>query len=252
MVGRNTVDYPGTMNDMSPAPTGRWRTYRFRPNYEIVGQVPAVRRIAEIADEVGMYSATPDFVRRHGGAIGRGILERIPDWYYRETADKGLSVNIDIRIHRLYPGDFPAYPGWHCDGEFRETYFSQPDLDRINVSRHLICTVSSHEGGVSNTEFLDEAFEIGVDRPTPDHTLWGQVHTRLSQIARQRPLRTKLMHDGDLMLFDPWTLHRCTATRIRGWRLFFRALQWHRPNLGGDGRLSRQEQVYKLVEGGGW
>lgn len=227
------------------------KNYTFRPNYEIVGHVKPVRSIPELAAEVGMYSATADFVRRNGGPISIDILDRIPEWYYTETAKKGLSINIDIRIHRLYPGDFPAYPGWHCDGEFRETYFSQPDLDRINVSRHLICTVSSHEGGVSNTEFLDEDFDVCIDRPTPDHTLWGQVHSGLSHIAKTRLLRTRVMQDGEMTLFDPWTLHRCTATRIRGWRLFFRASQWHRPNLG-EGMLSKQEQVYKLVEGGGW
>lgn len=228
------------------------KTYTFRPNYETVGSVQGVRPIAEIAEEVGMYSATPEFVQRHGGPISREMLSRIPDAYYKETADKGLMVNIDIRIHRLYPGDFPAYPGWHCDGEFRETYFSQPDIDRVNVSCHLISTVSSHEGGVSNTEFLDEELTIGIEKPTSDHTLWGQVHNRLTQIAQERPLRTRTMLDGDMVQFDPWTLHRATATRIRGWRLFFRCSQWHRPNLGNEGKLAKQEQVYKLVEGGGW
>lgn len=228
------------------------KTYTFRPNYDIVASVQGVRTIPEIADEVGMYSATPEFVELHGGPISRGILSRIPASYFDETRAKGLMVNIDIRVHRLYLGDFPAYPGWHCDGEFRETYFSQPDIDRVNVSRHLICTVSSHEGGVSNTEFLDESLAVEIEKPTSDHTLWGQVHARLTAVSAERPLRTRTMQDGEMVLFDPWTLHRATATRVRGWRLFFRCSQWHRPNLGDQGRLAKQEQVYKLVEGGGW
>jgi hypothetical protein len=228
------------------------KTYTFKPNYEIVGHLKGVRAISEIAEEVGLYSATPEFVQRHGGNISKEILAQIPDAYYDETKAKGLMVNIDIRIHRLYPGDFPAYPGWHCDGEFRETFFSQPDIDRINVSRHLICTLSSHEGGVSNTQFLDEDLTVDIEKPTSDHTLWGQVHKALTVQSTERELRTRMMQDGEMVLFDPWTLHRATATRIRGWRMFFRASQWHRPNLGGDGKLARQEQVYKLVEGGGW
>lgn len=228
------------------------KNYTFTPNYEIVGQVQPVRSIDDLSKEVGMYSATPEFVEKHGGPISRDILSKIPESYYEETSAKGLNVNIDIRIHRLYPGDFPAYPGWHCDGEYRETYFSQPDIDRVNVSRHLICTVSSHDGGVCNTEFLDEPIEVAIEKPSSDHTLWGQVHDHLTAISKERKLATTAMRDGDLVLFDPWSLHRATATRIRGWRLFFRCSQWHRPNLGQDGMFTKQEQVYKLVEGGGW
>lgn len=228
------------------------KTYVFKPNFQTIAQVDPIRSVAELAEEVGMYSATPEFVRRNGGKISNEILDKIPEWYAKETHDKGLNINIDIRIHRLYPGDFPAYPGWHCDGEFRETYFSQPDIDRVNVSRHIVGTVSSHEGGVSNTEFLNEPFEAAIDKPSSDHTLWGQVHRQLTKVQETRELNTVSTKDGELVLFDPWTLHRCTATRIRGWRLFFRVSQWHRPNLGDDGKISRQEQVYKLVEGGGW
>lgn len=54
------------------------------------------------------------------------------------------------------------------------------------------------------------------------------------------------------MCFDSWTLHRAMPTKIRGWRLFFRMAMWHKPNLGEDGMISKQEQVYKLVEGSGW
>lgn len=228
------------------------QTYTFTPNYCVVDKVQAVRSISELADEVGMYSATPEFVLSHGGNISRELVHRIPEWYAEEARAAGLNLNIDIRIHRLYVGDFPAYPGWHCDGEFRETYFSQPDIDRVNVSRHMICTVSSHEGGVSNTEFLDEPLTVTIEKPSSDHTLWGQVHAQLAAVQTERGLLTTETKDGDLMLFDSWSLHRAKATKVRGWRLFFRLSMWHRPNLGDDGKLSKQEQVYKLVEGGGW
>jgi hypothetical protein len=222
-------------------------TYTFRPNFETVARVQPTATIADMERERGVYSATPEFVRANCGPIARGLLDVVPAWYYQEAADRGLYPNIDVRVHRLYPGDYPAYPGWHCDGEYRETYFSQPDLDRIHVSRHLIATVSTHAGGVSNCQFLAQQLTATVDPPTSDMTLWGQVHR---QVPESPPVVDT--RDGDLVLFDSWSLHRVMPTKVRGWRLFFRMSMWHRPNLGAGGMLTKQEQVYKLVEGSGW
>lgn len=223
--------------------------FRFRPDVSIVARLPGVAPIRDLEGEVGVYSATPDFVRRHCGPIARSILDAVPDDYHAEAASLGLHVNCDVRIHRLYPGDFPAYPGWHCDGEFRETYFSQPDMDRIRVHRHLVATVSSHECGVSNTEFLAEPFDFRSDRIGPDHGLWQQVNEALEAVPTRRTTATR---DGELTCFDSWTLHRAMPARIRGWRLFFRMSMWHRPNLGDGGMVTKQEQVYKYVGHYGW
>lgn len=224
--------------------------YVFEPNFCLVDMLQGVFPIAALEKEHGVYSATPEFVRKNCGPIANEILDKVPEWYYQEARDLGLYPNIDVRIHRLYPGDYPAYPGWHCDGEFRETYFSQPDLDKIKVGQHLICTVSSHEGGVSNCQFLDEKFEFESDeQPTSENTLWGQVHRKLLSGQTRKTWDTV---DGDVVLFDPRSLHRVMPTKTRGWRLFFRMSMWHRPNLGDGGMLTKQEQVYKLVEGSGW
>lgn len=234
------------------------KTYTFNPKFDVIKSVkfqdntgkwnPFVS-IKEMEKEQGVYSATPEFVRKHCGKIANTILNAIPLWYYEEATKHGLYPNIDVRVHRLYPGDYPAYPGWHCDGEFRETYFSQPDLDRIKVHKHIICTVSTSSDGVSNCQFLAEPFSATVEAPEPGHTLWGQVHSQLEQTNEKRLVDTK---DGDMVLFDSWSLHRVMPAKIRGWRLFFRMAMWHKPNLGDGGMLTKQEQVYKVVEGSGW
>lgn len=224
-------------------------TYLFKPQYSIVENFAGVAKISDLEKEVGVYSATPEFVKEHCGKIAISILDCVPDWYFDKARELGLYPNCDVRIHRLYPGDFPAYPGWHCDGEFRETYFSQPDLDKINVHHHLTATVSSHEDGVSNTQFLDEEFACDVEDVNSEHTLWGQVDVKLRQ---KKDIKTFNIDDGNLVLFDARTLHRCTATRVRGWRLFFRMSMWHKANLGDGGMITKQEQVYKLTEGSGW
>lgn len=224
--------------------------YVFEPNYKIITDLGGMASVSELEREVGVYSATPQFVRKNCGPIANRILDHVPADYYAEAKSLGLYPNCDVRIHRLYPGDYPAYPGWHCDGEYRETYFSQPDLDKIKVGHHLVCTVSSHPNGVSNTQFLDDKFEFESDLvPTSDNTLWGQVHKAL---ADYKDLWTWNSFDGQLIQFDPRTLHRTMPAKIRGWRLFFRMSMWHKPNLGDGGMITKQEQVYKLVEGSGW
>jgi len=224
------------------------KTYLFKPEVSIVGAVSPVASIPELEREQGVYSATPDFVRKHCGPIANQIMERVGDWYFKEATALGLYPNIDVRVHRLYPGDYPAYPGWHCDGEFRETYFSQPDLDRIKVGKHIIATVSSVEGGVSNCQFLNEPLDVTLDHePSSEHTLWGQVHKKVPDNAY-----TLNTQDGFIYQFDSRSLHRVMPAKVRGWRLFFRMSMWHKPNLGDGGMVTKQEQVYKLVEGGGW
>lgn len=225
------------------------KTYAFTPNFEVVEKVGGYATIKTLERERGVYSATPEFVREHCGPIANSILDAVPASYFAEAKELGLYPNVDVRIHRLYPGDFPAYPGWHCDGEYRETYFSQPDLDRIKVSRHVTCTVSSEKEGVCCPRFLDEPFECLVGEVDQESTLWGQVDASL---RRYPSLEVADTSDGELVMFDSWSLHRALPARVRGWRLFFRMAMWHKPNLGEGGMLTKQEQVYKLLEGSGW
>jgi hypothetical protein len=231
------------------------KLYTFAPAHRLLGGVPGVRPIAELAEEVGMYSASPDFVRRNGGPIANQILDSVPPSWFEECEARGLVPNIDVRVHRLYPGDYPAFPGWHCDGEFRETYFSQPDLDRVPVSGHMVATVASHESGVSRTEWLNEAYDFFLDKVGEgDQGLWAQVDKKLNAISENHRLWTTSYPPGSIVSFDSRTLHRATATAVRGWRLFFRMSQWHKPGLGPDseGRLAKQEQIYRMVGPTGW
>lgn len=222
--------------------------YQFSPNYKVVAKVDGVASIQALSDEVGVYAASPEFARKHCGPIVLNLLKCVPEWYYEKARVLGLYPNIDARIHRLYPGNYPAYPGWHCDGEYRETYFSQPDMDKVPVHSHLTATISSHEDGVSNTEFLMDPFDCEVGGVDSENKFWGQIDKAVNTHERD----VQMIPDGNLTCFDSWTLHRCTPARIRGWRLFFRMSMWHRPYLGDEGKLSRQEQVYLLREGDGW
>jgi len=223
--------------------------YNFTPNISIIGKINNQYTISDFEKEIGVYSATPEFIKKNCGKISNLILDKIPTWYYEEAKKLNLFPNCDVRIHRLYPGDFPAYPGWHCDGEYRETYFSQPDLNRIKVSKHIICTLSTDENGISNSQFLDEPFSFETSIESQDFPLWQQIDAIIDKKPSKKILDT---FDGELYLFDSLTLHRVMPAKIRGWRLFFRMSMWHKPNLGNGGMITKQEQIYKYIGKNGW
>lgn len=223
--------------------------YTFNPEIEKVGEFSPVASIGDIAEEVGMYSASPEFVKKHGGKLTQMMLDQVPVEFYKECESLGLYPNIDVRVHRLYPGDFPAVPGWHTDGEFRKDYHSQPDLDKFTEHSHIVGSISTDDNGVSMTELVAEDFEARIDNPDVENTLWQQVH---EQIEENKP-KTIQLPDGQMTKIGAMTLHRATAARIRGWRLFVRLSMWHKPYISEEGgSLARQEFVYRLSESKGW
>lgn len=226
--------------------------HHFKPNFQIIGNVKGTRFIQDLEKEVGVYSASYKFIRNNCGPIANEILDRIPQWYYDEAKSLGMNVNCDVRIHRLYPGDYPAFPGWHCDGEYRSTYFSQPDLEAIKVSKHIVVTISSFESGVSNPEYLNKDIYFETDEINQTHTLWQQVNNHINNNIKPTHEDIYETKDGEIICFDNWTLHRVMPAKIRGWRLFFRMSMWHKPNLNGDGMISKQETVYRLIDNVGW
>lgn len=222
--------------------------HHFTPSLQVLGRFDPTASIEAIAAETGMYSASPNFVRDHAGPLANGMLDLIPQDWFDEANELGLYPNIDIRVHRLYTGDYPAVPGWHCDGEYRSTYQSQPELDKVVPHRHIVGTVSTDPGGVSLTEFVTDPMDIDLDEGPEAAGVWEQVHRR---IEAEKPTIAEAQ-DGHLYDFGSFTLHRCTPARVRGWRLFLRASMWHKPYLQGEGTIARQEYVYRLSEEKGW
>lgn len=195
--------------------------FLFIPNYGIMAQVTPTA--ADFIGEQSMYSATPAFAIKNGGDITRAIIAAIPDWYYESAANLDLYPNIDVRVHDLnldnIPEGFllyPAIPGWHADGEFRETYFSQPDLSRVPVSFHVVATVSTLAEGVSNTRFIDDAMEMEVNEDLPDTALWAEVHRHVERLDSYAYTD---MRDGGVVIFDARSLHKARPAKATGKRL---------------------------------
>ena len=207
--------------------------------------VEALSREVEAWGSAGCYAASPEFVRASGGPISRDILWSVPESYFEKCEALGMLPNIDVRIHRLNVGEYPAVPGWHCDGALRETFFAQPDVERIRVRDTVLATVSTDELGVSNFEILDVDHEVEVDADEPG--IWRKVDASIPEAARRVSTQ-----DGVLYQIGAKTLHRCSPARVRGWRLFFRMSMWHRDYLGAGGKKAYSQQVYVTSEGDGW
>ena len=73
-------------------------TLDFRPNVAAIRLFKPTASITELAAEQGVYSATPEFIRRHCGPIANMILDQVPSWYYDEAKELGLYPNCDIRM----------------------------------------------------------------------------------------------------------------------------------------------------------
>jgi hypothetical protein len=210
----------------------------FKPDVRILGSFVPTATLDELDAEQSVYAASPEFVRANCGPIANSILDAVPDSYLQRCRSLGMLPNIDVRVHRLNRGEYPAVPGWHCDGHLRETYFGAPQTDRIPIRDTILATVSSHVDGVSNFEMLDESVEMEITPGQSD--LWAQVHSFVESGGYRR---LKSM-DGLLYQMGIDTIHRCTPALRRGWRLLFRMSMWHNDYLGDGGKVARQQQVY--------
>lgn len=219
--------------------------YKFTPESETLAQVRKQYSANEVTNEIGVYAASPDKVKSVCGPIANSILNSVPSEWYEKCKDLGMLPNIDVRIHRLNKGEYPAVPGWHCDGALRETFFGQPDLNRVRIRDTILCIVSTGDDGVSNPEIATE--EISIDVPddvsqSNDFVLWKHVHNNMPKEFSKETLK-----DGQITLMSCNTLHRVMPAHTRGSRLFFRMSMWHNDYLGDGGKIVQCNQKYRVI-----
>lgn len=58
--------------------------YNFKPEIETLGTFSPNASIGELAEETGMYSASPDFAKKHGGKLTQMMLNQVPESFYEE------------------------------------------------------------------------------------------------------------------------------------------------------------------------
>lgn len=187
--------------------------------------------VITIEEEPMFYSASIEFARKHGGELTKLILDRISPAI---KCPPHLYPVIDTRSHMLMKGMYPAIPGWHCDGVMRNS-IGQPDFDEIDpAALNYTITVSSEEGGVSNTEFISEPVEFSYE---PER-VWGSMNDYLE---KNYDLSIFRVPDGTMVNFNQEAIHRATSATKNGWRWFFRLSLYHSAPRN---RIRNQVQVY--------
>lgn len=205
-----------------------------------------VQPLEEIAEENSYFSCEPRKVR---GFISQQLVREVEENFsvFIEIArEAGLSPIVDVRVQRLMPGMFPSIPGWHCDAVPRDSYFGQPCFDKINEKAfHVVCNISTQVAGVSQTEFFNEERLFTIEDP---QKVYQDLHNQVEEVIDSQ--NSFLLPDSHLALFDPKTVHRATATKTRGWRMFFRYSMYPNPPI--QNKKQNVEQVYILTTSNGW
>lgn len=212
----------------------------FIPVRASVSSFPGLANSDELLSQQGMYAADFTFAYNNSIPVVQEMLESIPQWYHNMASEQGKELNVDIRVHELKVGDYPASPGWHVDASQRETAF-QNNADLTDVEASLVGTISTHPEGVSNTIFVQNVIHIDEKY---------EVLTKDNNKLLQQELIGKDMDivrtvDGVWTLFDPYTIHNVEKSRNNGVRLFTRVSIWNKPEGHVPG-LTKTEQVYRL------
>ena len=211
----------------------------FVPDYEVVAMVEGTRSRGSLLEQRGMYGADLDFAYRYASPTLKDVLNAIPGAYHEDAKKNSMELNIDVRVHELEVGDFPATPGWHCDAPQRETEFSNKG-ETVPVANSLVVNLSSHPLGVSNTIFATEP--VALDNDLMDQSTWADMNQKLGNDFS----RFHVSKDGQFIRFSCYTPHAIQPAQHSGVRMFVRISQWRKPEGFVPG-LAKTEQVYRVI-----
>jgi hypothetical protein len=202
---------------------------------------------ADLLAERSMYASSPLFVREKGSPLVNRLLRDIEERYdyaISQAQREGLAAVLDVRVHRLFPGQYPGIPGWHCDFVPRGSYSGQPNFSLCHPRAfHIALLLSDQPHGVSSTRFVDQP--IRPDLYDKEH-VYRNLHHEVHRI--NPPIRT--IKDGELVWFNQKTIHAASPCHRRGVRMFLRYSMIEKPVVANQ--FADQQQVYLLSEENGW
>ena len=97
----------------------------FIPTFQTLTRIPGTYPAETLLTQQGMYAADLQFAYQNATPVLETILNNIPESYHHQAEQNKMELNIDVRVHELLPGEYPATPGWHCDAPQRETQFTE-------------------------------------------------------------------------------------------------------------------------------
>ena len=102
--------------------------------------------------KISYKHASLDFVKSRTTPYVQHILSKMPFTHLRKR------ILVDIKVHHLKKGWYPAIPGWHIDGVQNITHAAQ----KTRNIYHLFLS-----GETSITQFLSKRVQRDVDEHTP-------------------------------------------------------------------------------------
>jgi hypothetical protein len=195
----------------------------FTPEYEVVHRIPVAPTRADLEGETLLYQASRTFAKAYGGPVTQEFLRLCP-------LDNPI---IDVRVHHLQRGQYPAIPGYHLDWIPRKDKGANPDMTRIPDATHYMLIV----GIDSLTEFV--AQEVTFDLPDE------QPFKHVTDEIAKGDIATWNAPSGSIVKFTSRDWH--TATRAEGpeWRLLIRASDVARRPAN---EIRRFAQVYLPIQ----
>lgn len=212
----------------------------------------------EIKREVGLFRASLDDASKYGGNYTRQVIE----FYDRNVKSCRNFQTVDVKVHMLMPGMYPAIPGWHTDhaprmdngspsGKGTPNLELQEELTKEGKSTkfHLFCSPAT-----SLTEFLVDP--LLIDIPSQIGTkLYKYLTDQLNPICEDidNPISLASIKKNHLLEFDWWNIHRGIAATRHEWRLLIRIADsdFVPPFVNKDDFIRTQQQVY-VPESYGW
>jgi hypothetical protein len=203
--------------------------------------------IPALAAEPNLAACSEPGVSLKGGPLAKAALAHLQKLFAEDIARgkrQGLFPVVDVEIHSLSPGMYPAVPGWHCHAVPRNTLTGQPNFAAIDSAVfHIDLTLSSEKAGVSNTEFVVDAVRPKMlDR----NHVYRDLHREMDRI---KP-RTVVVPDGVFVKYTPKSIHRAMETHRRGWRMHMRYSMYAQPVI--ENNTPGSVQVYVVTDRNGW
>jgi hypothetical protein len=201
----------------------------------------------QLLEEQCLFSCSLTAIEMYAGPIVKDAVDRICQLYevpIRRGINHGLSAVVDVRVHRLFPGQFPGIPGWHCDFVPRGAYSGQPNFALVHPDAfHVALLLSDQQAGVSNTQFVESAIRPQI---FDQEAVYANLHHEVDRIGPA----LVTANDGQFVWFNQKSIHRAMPAHRRGTRLFLRFSMVEKPVIA-NGR-PKQMQVYQLSEAQGW
>lgn len=207
----------------------------FAPSFETIDHVDALPLQRELQNEQPMYQASMAFAHEQGGPITRAFIEKLPF----KLSD---NVLVDIRVHSLQKGYYPAIPGYHLDWLPRTKDGENPVIDVIPDYDHVVMILAE----TSLTEFVAEPLSLLL----PEEKPFEWANDEIKRWTSVGKLDTKHVVNGDMVRFTSRDWHRPVAAEKNEWRFLIRAsrIDHRKPS----NKLVNQSQVYIPIKEASW